>query len=436
VMPAERIGFGERSSRKPASAANPMAEMLESYLSCPELERGQIVSGTVVRIGANDIVVDIGAKCEGIVTERDLQQLAPADRDAIKVGDEILVSVVNPEDAGGNILLSISRALLERDWYTAQQVLQNQEVVERQVVGCNKGGAIVQFGKIRGFVPGSQLAVSRVAEAKSAGADDDSRWASVVGETLTLKVIEVDQKRNRLILSERAAMRDRRKSQRERMLGELKEGDVRSGKVINLADFGAFVDIGGVDGLVHLSELSWKRISHPKEVVEVGQQVRVYVLKIDQDRQRVALSIKRLLPDPWDSAEERYKEGQLVEGVITRLAKWGAFASIVGDEGIEGLIHISEISDMHIAHPREILKPDQVITLRVIGLDSQHHRLSLSLKQVADGELMEEDWKTLLETNQAESQGSLSVSLSQAIEQSEDFPREGISDTAREGAPS
>jgi small subunit ribosomal protein S1 len=187
---------------------------------------------------------------------------------------------------------------------------------------------------------------------------------------------------------------------------------------------------------VHLSELSWKRISHPKEVVEVGQQVRVYVLKIDQDRQRVALSIKRLLPDPWDSAEERYKEGQLVEGVITRLAKWGAFASIVGDEGIEGLIHISEISDMHIAHPREILKPDQVITLRVIGLDSQHHRLSLSLKQVADGELMEEDWKTLLETNQAESQGSLSVSLSQAIEQSEDFPREGISDTAREGAPS
>jgi small subunit ribosomal protein S1 len=435
-MPAERITAEEDSTQQSASAANPMAEMLESYLSCPELQRGQIVSGTVVRIGDNDIVVDVGAKCEGIVTERDLDHLSLADRDAIHVGDEILVSVINPEDAGGNIVLSISRAQLERDWYDAQKLLQSQEVIERQVVSCNKGGAIVQFGKIRGFVPGSQLAVSRVAEEKSSAAGEDSRWASLIGKALSLKVIEVDQKRNRLILSERAAMRDWRKSQRERLLGELQEGDVRPGKVINLADFGAFVDIGGIDGLVHLSELSWKRVSHPQEVVEVGQQLDVYVLRIDQERQRVALSLKRLLPDPWSSAAERYQEGQLVEGVVTRLAKWGAFASIVGDEGIEGLIHISELTDTPVVHPREVLKPDQVVTLRVIGLDPQHHRLSLSLKQVADGEFKGEDWKALLAANQTESPSTLSVSLSQAIEQSEEFPREGISDTAGDGTPS
>jgi small subunit ribosomal protein S1 len=435
-MPAEAIDSEGSTTQQTGSMANPMAEMLESYLSCPELKRGQIVSGTVVRIDPNDIVVDIGAKCEGIVTERDLQHLSPEDRDAIQVGDEILVSVINPEDASGNIVLSISRAQLERDWYDAQQILQDQKTIERRVVSCNKGGTIVQFGRIRGFVPGSQLAASHVANVRSSAAGDDSRWASLIGETLHLKVIEVDRKRNRLILSERAAMRDWRKSQRERLMGEIKEGDVRSGKVINLADFGAFVDIGGVDGLVHLSELSWKRISHPREVVEVGQQVDVHVIKVDQERQRIALSIKRLLPDPWSSAEERYQEGQLVEGVITRLAKWGAFASIVGDEGIEGLIHISELTNTPIIHPREILKPDQVVTLRVIGLDPQHHRLSLSLKQVTDGEFRGEDWKALLAANQTESPTNLSVSLSQAIDQSDDFPREGTSDTAGEGAPS
>jgi small subunit ribosomal protein S1 len=426
-MPAERIDFERDSTGSSASDANSMAEVLERYLRCPDLEHGQVMSGTVVRVTPNSIIVDIGAKCEGIVPERDLERLSPADRDAIQVGNEVLVSVVTPEDANGNIILSLSRAQLAQDWHKAMQILQSQETIERQVVACNKGGVIVRFGRIRGFVPGSQLAVTHVADQSASGQSEDNRWSSLISETLQLKVIEVDQKRNRLILSERAALRDRRKNQREKLLGDLTEGDVRRGKVINLADFGAFVDIGGVDGLVHLSELSWKRVAHPSEVVEIGQEIEVYVLKVNRERQRVALSLKRLQPDPWDSATERYREGQVVEGIITRLTKWGAFASIVGDEGIEGLIHISEITDMPIVHPREALRSDQVVTLRVIGLDADHHRLSLSMKQVAEGEFIGEDWKSALAADRPQLPGSLSASFSEAIERSDELSQRSIS---------
>lgn len=394
-MPAERTTpIGEETTQPPASQEmNPMAEMLEQYLSCQHLERGQVVSGVVVRVSPNEIIVDVGAKCEGIVPERDLERLSPADLDGIHEGDEVLVYILNPEDASGNIILSLSRAQLVRDWRRAQRLLESQETVEGQVAGCNKGGVIVHVGKVRGFVPGSQLATSRLADFVSTSSSDENRWASLIGETLQLKVIEVDQKCNRLILSERAALRDWRKSQRERLLNELTEGDVRRGRVINLADFGAFVDLGGIDGLVHLSELSWKRVTHPREVVEVGQKVEVYVLGVDRERGRVALSLKRLHPDPWMSVEERYQEGQLVEGVITRLTKWGAFASIVGDEAIEGLIHISELDEGPVVHPRDIIQPGQVVTLRVIGVDATHHRLALSLKQVVQGEFIDQDWK-------------------------------------------
>ncbi len=391
-----------------------MAEMLERYLSCQRLEHGQVVPGVVVHVGPGGIIVDIGAKCEGIVPERDLEGMSPADRDAIHVGGEVLVYVVNPEDANDNIILSLSRAQIARDWREAQRLLESQEIIEKQVADCNKGGVIVHFGKVRGFVPGSQLVISRVASQPAAGPGGDDRWAALVGETLQLKVIEVDRERNRLILSERAALRDWRKSQRERLLNELTEGDVRQGRVINLADFGAFVDLGGMDGLVHLSELSWRRVAHPREVVEVGQEIEVYVLGVDRERQRVALSLKRLQPDPWASVEERYQEGQLVEGAITRLTKWGAFASIVGDEAIEGLIHVSELDEGSVVHPRDIVQPGQIVTLRVISVDGAHHRLALSLKQVVQGEHMDQDWKAILVAEQPEPESLLSVALSEA----------------------
>jgi small subunit ribosomal protein S1 len=199
----------------------------------------------------------------------------------------------------------------------------------------------------------------------------------------------------------------------------LTEGDVRQGRVINLADFGAFVDLGGLDGLVHLSELSWKRVAHPREVVEVGQQIEVYVLGVDRERQRVALSLKRLQPDPWSSIEERYQEGQLVEGVITRLTKWGAFASIVGDEAVEGLIHVSELDEGPVVHPHDVIQPGQIVTLRVIGVDRKRHRMALSLKQAARGEYLEQDWKAMLAAEQPERASSLSAALSETFGRAE-----------------
>lgn len=414
-MPAERIEpIGREIAELSAGQdMNPMAEMLEHYLSCRRLEHGQIVPGMVVCVNPNEVIVDIGAKCEGIVPEYDLERLSPADRDAIQMGDEVLVYVANPEDDNGNIILSLSRAQIARDWCEMQRLLGSHEIIERQVIDCNRGGVIVRVGKLRGFVPGSQLALSRVANQPPADSEGEERWSALVGETLQLKVIEVDQQRNRLILSERAALRD---SQRERLLDQLTEGDVRQGRVTNLADFGAFVDLGGIDGLVHLSELSWKRVTHPHEVVEMGQEVEVYVLRVDRERQRVALSLKRLQPDPWVSIEERYQEGQLVEGVITRLTKWGAFASMVGDEAIEGLIHISELDDDPVVHPRDVVRTGQVVTLRVIGVDGARHRLALSLKQAAQGEFMGQDWKKVLAAEQPESEGTLSAALSEAME--------------------
>jgi small subunit ribosomal protein S1 len=423
IMPTRR----EDEDSSVSQETNPMADMLESYLSFQRLERGQIVPGVVVRASPSEIIVDVGAKCEGVVSERDLERMSPTDRDAIHVGDEVLVFVVSPEDASGNIILSLSRAQIAQDWREAQHLLESQEIIERQVIGCNKGGVIVYIGRLRGFVPGSQLSASRIADQSSAGPARDDRWAALIGQTLQLKLIEVDQKRNRLILSERAALRDWRKNQRERLLHELSEGDVCQGRVINLADFGAFVDLGGIDGLVHLSELSWKRVEHPSEVLKVGQEVEVYVLRVDRERQRVALSLKRLQPDPWSSVEERYQEGQLVEGVITRLTKWGAFATIVGDEAIEGLIHISELDEGPVVHPRDVIRPGQVVTLRVIGVDQRRHRMALSLKQAAQGEYLDQDWKAMLAAEQPEPESPLSAALSETLDLSENegFPNAG-----------
>jgi small subunit ribosomal protein S1 len=419
-MPAELIVSGgtEEEDSFFDQGTNSMADMLDRYLSCQSLERGQIVSGTVVRVSPGEVIVDVGAKCEGIVSESDLAKLSSTERDAIRAGDEVPVYVVNPEDDSGNIILSLSRAQIDRDWSEAQRLLESQETIEISVAGCNKGGVIVYMGKLRGFVPGSQLAAPRAAQYPYTDTNSNERWAALIGETLQLKLIEVDQKRNRLILSERAALRDWRKSQRQKLFHELTEGDVRQGRVVNLTDFGAFVDLGGVDGLVHLSELSWKRVSHPREVVEVGQDVEVYVIGVDRERQRVALSIKRLQPDPWNSIEERYQEGQLVEATITRLTKWGAFARIIGDEAIEGLIHISELDEGMVVHPRDVVHPEQVLTLRVIDVDSTRHRMALSLKQAAQEEYMEQDWKKMLAADQPDLESSLSAALSETMDHS------------------
>jgi len=296
-------------------------------------------------------------------------------------------------------VLSLSRAQTEKDWHEAEELFKTQTVFEGQVAGFNKGGLIVKVGKVRGFVPASQLVSApggRLEAAEGEGGEDikpDKLFQPLVGKKLQLKVIEMDRARNRLILSERAAMRDWRKVQKEKLLSELHEGMQLKGRVISLADFGAFVDLGGADGLVHLSEISWKRVNHPREILKVGQEVEVEVLNVDHDRKRIGLSLKRMEADPWSTIEARYKIGQLVEGTITKLAKFGAFARIKGDDEIEGLIHISELSDGRINHPKEVVKEGQVVTLRIIRIDPDKRRLGLSLKRVDQAEYAESDWR-------------------------------------------
>jgi small subunit ribosomal protein S1 len=428
-MPAERFIPGEENGAEDSDQANLMAQMLEDYLSCERLRRGEIVSGVVVHANNHEVIVDVGAKCEGIVPDHDLERLSEEELEMVREGEEVMVFVVNPEDANGNILLSLSRAQIAQEWRKMKRLLKTQKIVESQVTGCNKGGVLVHIGKLRGFVPGSQLDAARSVRQSSSGSGEENRWSPLIGEMLKLKVIEVDRQRNRLILSERAALRDWRKNQREKLLQDLEEGQVKKGRVVNLVKFGAFVDLGGIDGLIHLSELSWRRVDNPREVVEVGQEVEVYVLSVDLERERIALSLKRLQQDPWDSVEERYQEGQLVEGVITRLTKWGAFASIVDDEAIEGLIHISELDEGQVGHPRDVVQPDQVVVLRVIGIDEDRHRMALSLKQVDQGAYLDQDWEAVVESQQMEPASALSAALSdsQLAEGQEQFDQKNLS---------
>ena len=373
-----------------------MEGLLDAHYEVKEIKRGEVLTGIVVQITAQEIIVDVGSKSEGVIGGRELERLSGDVFSELKVGDEITTFVISPENENGNIVLSLSRAQAEKDWREAEDLFKSQDVFEGQVAGFNKGGLIVKVGKVRGFVPASQLVThggGKAEESAEGEAKSDERWQPLVGKKLQLKVIEMDRARNRLILSERAAMRDWRKVQKEKLLSELHEGTHLTGKVISLADFGAFVDLGGADGLVHLSELSWKRVTHPREILKVGQEVEVEVLNVDHDRKRIGLSLKRLEQDPWGRIEIRYKVGQLVEGTITKLAKFGAFARIKDDDEIEGLIHISELSDGRINHPREAVKEGQVLTLRIIRIDPERRRLGLSLKKVDQAEYAEADWK-------------------------------------------
>jgi small subunit ribosomal protein S1 len=341
-----------------------------------------VVEGVIVYVGPDEILVDIGAKTEAIVAPKEVQNMSPEELSALQVGVQVRAYVVTPESRQGDIIVSLAQAELERDWETAKQLFADGEVIEAQVTGHNKGGLIVHLGRVRGFLPASQLARER-----RWNLDDGSSLAHLVGENIWVKIIELDRAQNRLILSERAALRQINKAARERLLAELQEGDVVTGRVVSLADFGAFVDIGGADGLIHLSEMAWHRVNHPDEVVQVGDQVEVYVLKVDRERQRIGLSLKRLQPEPWSVIDERYSVDQLVEVTITRLAKFGAFARL--DEDFEGLIHISELADRPINHPREVVSEGDRVVARIIRIDKERRRIGLSLKQVVEGETPE-----------------------------------------------
>ena len=371
---------------------NAMASLLQGDEYTIDLpKQGEIRTGMIASVSPTQILVSIGTKSEGVIAGRELDQVPAEERDAFKVGQEIPVFVVNPEDANGNVVLSYTRAREQMSWVDVEKMIESDEVYESKISGFNKGGLIVPVFGLRGFVPASQI--SAVRRSQSAGETPEQRWGEMVGEPINVRVIEVDRQRRRLILSERAASSESRQSIKERVIEELNEGETYSGRVTSLADFGAFVNINGADGLVHLSELSWDRVQHPSEVLEVGQEVKVKVISIDREKKRIGLSLRALSDDPWKNRVDNFRVGQLVEGVITRLTKFGAFARLEGD--IEGLIHISEISEHRIEHPREVLKDGDTVTLRIIRIDTEQHRIGLSMRKVDSPAYADKDMKAL-----------------------------------------
>lgn len=363
------------------SDVHPMAQLLaEIEESLQEPRTGEIRNGIIVDKRSNELLVDIGFKSEGIVAGREIDRISNV-FESLDVGDEVPVYVMR-EDRDGNMMLSISRALAEKDWERAEELMENQHIFEGDVAACNRGGVIVKLGQVRGFVPASQLssASQSVASSEEEESAADDRWSNLMGETLKLKVIDIDRRRNRLILSERLAMREWRRKQKEKLLETLREGDVYEGVISSIADFGAFVDLGGADGLIHLSELSWNRVAHPSEVIAVGNKVKVQILSIDMERRRIGLSLRRLQPQPWDLVSELYEVGQIVRGRVTKLVNFGAFARL-DDSGVEGLIHISELSDRRVNHPKEVVAEGEEHDLRIIRIDIDKRRMGLSLKQ-------------------------------------------------------
>jgi len=352
---------------------------------------GEIKTGTIASISPGQIMVSVGAKSEGIVSGQEFELIPPDIFASLEVGQEIAVYVITPEDQHGNLILSYVRAIEAETWKDAEEIMKNKSTFTGKVVGFNRGGVIVAFRELQGFVPSSLLSFGRRNE--TGGESADQRFGEMIGSDITLQIIEVDQERRRLIFSEKAAVHETRDSIRDKVIEKLEVGNILNGRVTGLADFGAFVNINGADGLVHVSEISWDKIRHPGDVLKVGQEVEVKVISIDEEKRHIGLSIRRMKDDPWQSEVGDLKVGQLVEAKITRLTKFGAFAML--ESGIEGLIHISEISEEHIAHPKEVLHEDDKVTLRIIKIEPDSHRIGLSLRRVESLAFADMDMKVL-----------------------------------------
>jgi small subunit ribosomal protein S1 len=358
-----------------------MARLLdEQNAQIRSIKRGDVVEGQIVRIDPEEILVDIGLKSEGVLSTKELPSSGYGSLSELHVGDDVLVYIMQPETPEGHAIVSIKRARLERQWRIAQEQYERGDLLEAEVIDFNKGGLIVNLEGIRGFVPISQI-LNLKREDTADSTETQNKLQAMVGRRLQLKIIEINRNRNRLILSERLAVQEWRAKRREELLNELTVGEVRKGVVSNLSNFGAFVDLGGADGLVHISQLAWSRVNHPSEVLRVGQEVEVQVLSVDKEKKKIALSIKRAEVDPWTTVESRYTVGQLVKGTITKIAPFGAFARI--EDGVEGLIHLSELP-LGVQDPKQILKEGQEVTVRILRIDAERRRLGLSIRQVEE----------------------------------------------------
>jgi len=379
-------------------------DQLEESLSGSSLKRGELREGTILDCRNDGLVVDVGAKRDGFVPLEDIKDIK--DRE-FNVGDNVAVVVTRFQNADGNVELSLSQAVLQEDWLIAEKLLESQEVYESAVTGSNRGGLTVAFGRLRGFVPMSQLiGFNRIRQP----AERQRRLEAMVDEEIMLKVIEVNRRRRRLILSQRAAAKEWRVERRKSLLVELEPDQVRRGRISQITDFGLFVNLGGMDGLVHISELSWGRIENPAEVYRTGQRVKVQVLSVDRERQRIALSIKALTPDPWESVAVRYEIGELVQGHVTQVVDFGVFVEL--EPGVEGLLHNSELRD--VAQRDELTSGDKVL-VKVIRIESDRRRIGLSVRQVRPEEW--EDWAiTQLEKEAEEAAAAEARAAAAALE--------------------
>ncbi|MCJ1680216.1 30S ribosomal protein S1 [Streptomyces sp. APSN-46.1] len=362
----------ETTSTTPQVAVNDIGNE-EAFLAAIDetikyFNDGDIVDGVIVKVDRDEVLLDIGYKTEGVIPSRELSIKHDVDpNEVVKVGDEIEALVLQKEDKEGRLILSKKRAQYERAWGTIEKIKEEDGIVTGTVIEVVKGGLILDIG-LRGFLPASLVEMRRVRDLQP-----------YVGKELEAKIIELDKNRNNVVLSRRAWLEQTQSEVRQTFLTTLQKGQVRSGVVSSIVNFGAFVDLGGVDGLVHVSELSWKHIDHPSEVVEVGQEVTVEVLDVDMDRERVSLSLKATQEDPWQQFARTHQIGQVVPGKVTKLVPFGAFVRV--DEGIEGLVHISELAERHVEIPEQVVQVNDEIFVKVIDIDLERRRISLSLKQ-------------------------------------------------------
>jgi len=358
--------------------ADSTIESMESLLKQAEQTKavrpGDIVRGVIMRVDHEGILVSIGNKSEGVVSIRDMRSMSEEEVSSLKTGEEILTRILETESADGSTLLSVDMAKEEMGWLAIEQISSSSESVNGTITGFNRGGALVDVNGLKGFVPISHLAWTQHGYLENQESMDHR-----IGENVRLKILEIDRLKKRAVFSEKAAVQEEKDSLKEQILQGLQEGDIRRGRVSGIRDFGAFVDLGGADGLIHISELSWEPVQSTELVLNIGDEVDVYILKVDQNSKRISLSLKRTGPEPWDTVLDRYQVNQLISGTITNITDFGAFARIEGS--VEGLIHISELSYNVISHPKELIKEGDVLTLKILKIEPERKRLALSLKQ-------------------------------------------------------
>ena len=356
-----------------------MDELIEEFLPHKPLKRGEIIDGKIMSINDNGLLIDIGYKSEGFIPTREMKTLFSDEDKEIKVGDEIIAYVVNPETNSGSSVLSIDRARGEQGWRVLEKAMQNDESCYGVILSANRGGAVVESEGVQGFIPLSQL-VGPSRELFVNGGEPPKE--GFVGMKIQFKIIELNRRRNRAIFSERVALEAERQVLKKKLLDNLKEGDVIKGRIVGVSNFGAFVDLGGADGLIHISELSWGPVKNPEDFVTVGTDMDVYVLKIDRETLKIALSLRRLTPEPWEQIQSGLEIGQKVTGTVTKLANFGAFARI--EPGVEGLIHISELSYDVVKHPKNVVSEGDKLELQIIRIEPDRKRLGLSIKRLSD----------------------------------------------------